>query len=537
MASYTKYLNKKNQTPQTQPIPGSNQVRNNAGGFSFKADDWTQLQRFLILGSVGGTYYVSEKKLTEQNMSNIIACIKSNGVKVVNEVVSVSDSGRAVKNESAIFILALCLTHGDNVCRKAAEQAVNKVCRIGTHIFALAEYLNSMRGWGRTVRRVFQNWYESQSAKDLSYQMVKYQQRNGWSHRDLLRLSHPKGVDSDHKFLYQYVVGKMDADDLASLVPTNLSMIFAFEQAKANPSKKNVLKLIDEYNLPRECIPTELLTDADVWQALLDKSLPLTALTRNLANMTRSGLFDSKEAVKTVVSRLNDQEYIKKSRLHPMSILVALRTYQNGSGFRGTNTWNPNAKIVDALDSAFYLAFGNVEPTNKTLKLSLDVSGSMGSPVAGSDVLTCRDASAAMALVTARVESDYEIMGFTNKLVPLNISPRQRLDDVIKTISGLQFGSTDCGLPIYEAIQKKQLIDSFIVFTDSETYAGRNGHPAELIKTYRNQSGIKDASMIVVGMNATSVSIADPNDSRSLDVVGFDTNTPNVMSSFIRGDF
>ena len=54
-------------TPQSQPIPGSGQVANNAGGVAWQLDDWKRLDRFLILGSAGGTYYVNERQLTKQN--------------------------------------------------------------------------------------------------------------------------------------------------------------------------------------------------------------------------------------------------------------------------------------------------------------------------------------------------------------------------------------------------------------------------------------------------------------------------------------
>jgi 60 kDa SS-A/Ro ribonucleoprotein len=35
-------------------------------------------------------------------------------------------------------------------------------------------------------------------ADDLAHQAVKYQQRDGWSHGDLLRLAHPKALASDN---------------------------------------------------------------------------------------------------------------------------------------------------------------------------------------------------------------------------------------------------------------------------------------------------------------------------------------------------
>jgi 60 kDa SS-A/Ro ribonucleoprotein len=63
--------------------------------------------------------------------------------------------------------------------------------------------------------------------------------------------------------------------------------------------------------------------------------------------------------------------------VHPVALLAALRTYQAGRGARGRHSWNPVREVVDALDAAFYTAFGNVEPAGTRLLLALDVSGSM----------------------------------------------------------------------------------------------------------------------------------------------------------------
>ncbi|MEZ4608010.1 MAG: hypothetical protein R2865_14790 [Deinococcales bacterium] len=42
------------------------------------------------------------------------------------------------------------------------------------------------------------------------------------------------------------------------------------------------------------------------------------------------------------------------------------------------------------------------------------------------------------------------------------------------------------------------------------------------------------AKLIVVGMVVNNFSIADPNDTGMLDVVGFSTDTPSVIADFIR---
>jgi 60 kDa SS-A/Ro ribonucleoprotein len=281
--------------------------------------------------------------------------------------------------------------------------------------------------------------------------------------------------------------------------------------------------------------------------------MPMTALIRNLATMTRVGVVEPGSAgTAKVVAQLGDAERIRRARVHPIALLAALRTYAAGRGARGRNTWNPVREVVDALDAAFYSAFENVEPTGKRLLLALDVSGSMTwGDVAGVPGLTPRDASAALALVTAATEPSYEVVGFfagkggfrkrgrslvagyADGLTPLAISPRQRLDDAVRAVSDLPFGGTDCALPMLYAQAQEKEIDTFVIFTDSETWAG-DIHPAEALREYRRASGIA-ARLVVVGMVSNGFSIADPDDPGMLDVVGFDTATPQLISDFARG--
>ena len=63
------------QTPQDEPIPGSEQVPNSAGGYAWPLDDWRRLDRFLVLGSEGGSYYAAERALTRENAAASLRCI------------------------------------------------------------------------------------------------------------------------------------------------------------------------------------------------------------------------------------------------------------------------------------------------------------------------------------------------------------------------------------------------------------------------------------------------------------------------------
>jgi 60 kDa SS-A/Ro ribonucleoprotein len=552
--NYAKIFNRR-VTPQSQPIPGSNQVPNSAGGYSWRVDDWTRFDRFLILGAEGGTYYIAERDLVKQNHDAVVRCINQDGVRAVNRIVEVSDSGRAPKNDPAIFALALVTTHGGAQAKALAFQNLGKVCRIGTHLFHFAEYVNALRGWGRGLRNAVGRWYISRQADDLARQAVKYQQRDGWSHGDLLRLAHPKAPSAQHDAVFRWVLGGSFASEGADsfgerevkrkvrgeervakygAVGALPKLIEAFEQARKASSKDEIVKLITEHDLPREAIPTQWLNEVAVWDALLANT-PMTAMIRNLGKMTSIGLVHPfSEAAKLIVRKLRDEAVLKRARIHPLAVLITEKVYAQGRGDKGSLTWKPVPQIIDALDEAFYTTFQNVQPCGKPMLLALDVSGSMGGGSVAGSCLTPREASAAMALVTAATEQEYRIMGFSSRFMPLNISPRMRLADVVKRISNLPFEGTDCALPMIWARENEVSVSAFITYTDSETWAGKI-HPSQALRQYRNEF-VGDAKAVVVGMTSNGFTIADPNDRGMLDVVGFDATAPAVIADFVRSN-
>jgi 60 kDa SS-A/Ro ribonucleoprotein len=521
------------QTPQNQPIPGTDQIRNAAGGYAWAVDDWVRLDRFLVLGSEGGTYYVRPRQLTRQNSEAVIRCIEADGRRVVDRVIEISEAGRAPKNDPALFVLAMCAGLGDEPTRAAALEALPRVARIGTHLFHFLEFVEGFRGWGRGLRQGVARWYTDMVAERLAYQVVKYQQRDGWSHRDALRLAHPQAPTAQHGAIFHWITQGWEEVSDAPHPDEELRQIWAFEQAKRATDEKAILDLIEQYGLPWEAIPTQWLAGVKVWETMLPR-MPMAAMIRNLARMTANGLLaPMNAAARLVIERLGDEQRLRRARIHPIAVLSALKTYEAGQGYRGKLTWMPVAQIADALDRAFYLSFQNVESTGKRVVLALDVSGSMEwGTVANVPGLTPRVASAAMALVTAATEPQHAIVAFSREMVPVNISPHQRLDDVLRTVSKLPFGATDCAQPMLWAMAQKVQADAFVIYTDSETWAGREMHPAQALQAYRRQTGIP-AKLVVVGMVSNGFSIADPNDAGMLDVVGFDTAAPQFIADFI----
>ena len=516
-------------TPQNQPVFGKEQVKNSAGGFVFAITPEQQLKRFLILGSEGGSYYASERALTEDNAKNVVNMIRSSGVDVVDMVVQVSTKNLAPKNDPALFVLALAVKYGNTATKKAAFNALPLVARTGTHLFSFVEAANAVRGWGRMMKTGVAKWYTQKEFSQIAYQMVKYRQRNGWSHGDVIRLAHPnpgdnKALSSLFKWATYRGEEKIEVGGIVA----------AFEEAKT-ASEKRIIQLIHDHNLPWEAIPTEKLNTVPVQEALLE-NMPITATMRQLNRYTKSGLVAPLSAATAlIVKRFKDESAVKKSRVHPLNVLMAMKTYASGKSFRGTgDNWDPVQKIVAAMDDMFYLAFQNINPAGKRTLLGVDVSGSMSMGGVAGTMLTPREAAAAMAMVTVRTEPQCEIYGFSNKFIRLPINEKMSLVDINKAMCGLPFDSTDCALPMMEAQKNKWTVDTFQIYTDNETWAGRHMHPFQALQAYRQSSGI-NARLIVAGFTATNFSIADPSDAGMMDVVGMDSSAPALMADFSAG--
>lgn len=540
----TRSAGRSRKLPVHTPIPGKGQVVNSTGGFVWEVNDWDRLTRFLILGTEGGTYYTTAPDLLKSNHGAIMKCLAADAKRTIQTIVDISTQGRAYRQEPALFALAVAASSKDDEARKLALDAVHKVCRIGTHLYHFADYVTKMRGLGRGLRTAFADWFTMLPPEKLAYQVVKYQARDGWSARDMLRLAHPRAGAPDQEAIFRWIVGGMEATgartvnrkagarnypDVREHLP---ELIVAFEKAKT-ASVKELVDLIVTHNLPREAVPTEKLNSLEVWEALL-QNMPLNATIRNLAKMTAIGLIKPMSAAsKLVQKRLKDVEYLRKSRVHPMQVLVASKIYAQGKGDKGSLTWTPVPSICEALDTAFYGTFPNVKPCGKPLLIGLDVSGSMSSSMAGATPLRACEATAALSLVHASVEDDYHIFGFANTFRDLGIRKGMTLAEATKRALDNNFGSTNVGLAIEYALQHKIDVGGFIIMTDNEVNQG--SHPSLRLRQYREKH-VEDARLVVVGTTSTGFTVNDPNDKFGLDVVGFDSAAPSVIADFIRGE-
>ena len=293
-------------------------------------------------------------------------------------------------------------------------------------------------------------------------------------------------------------------------------------------------ELITEHGMAWEMLPDKMMNEPTVWEAMLHKGVPIDALRRQLPRLTRLGLTTGQTGA-LICSQLTDPVLLKRGRMHPIKMLVAQRTYASGQSAQGDGRWPPTPDVIDALHDGFYASYGAVEPAGKVTLVASDVSYSMTTNAIGGLPFRALEMCGALALVIANSEPSVIQLGFNTGAWPLKISKRQRLDDVLKYMRDQPNGGTDCSLPMLWAIQTRTHVDTFVTLTDEETWQGRI-HPYQALALYRQQMN-PNARMVVVCMTPKrrGYTIADPQDTGTLPVVGFDLNVPQMITNFSAG--
>ncbi|QFG24278.1 TROVE domain-containing protein [Actinomadura sp. WMMB 499] len=541
-------------TPQTRPVPGreAEQVRNNAGGYGFAKDLWTRLEDFIILGTIGGTYYVREDDLTADGARVVFDAVAADGVRAVRLATDISTAHppRAPKNRPALFVLAAAAARGDAGTRQAVKASLAKVARTTDHLSAFFGYWKNLGGKttpggtapvvGRAMRTALASWFQDGDVDRVAWRACKARQRKtpageAFALRDALRIAHPKADSAARRALFGWIAGNVSDADARGRVPA----IDAFLTAQAVTTAVEAIDVVQDRGVPWEFLPDRVLGDAGVWDELVD-TIGMTALIRNLARMTRIGtLTPMGGAARRAAARLANADALAKARIHPMDLFLALRVYQAGRAQPNpradVQTWAPVPEVVDALEEAYELSFGHVGPSGRRLLIAVDSSGSMtwqSVHSGGAPLGTCYEVANAMAVILNRIEgSNVHVIDVDTSVHASKVTARTNL----REIGGWRAsgGGTDLSLPFAWAQEERLDVDGIVVLTDSETWAGRS-HPTQELASYR-RSVNGAARVVVAAMAANGRSIADPRDEGVLNVAGLDASLPMVVHGFIRG--
>jgi 60 kDa SS-A/Ro ribonucleoprotein len=531
--SYSFYTQKK-ATPQSQPVQGREEemVRMKSGGYSFSIDVWTHLRRCLIMGTSSGSYYVGRRELTQEFINVLNEAIGLDPTRVGDEILYAS-SGKSINNSAPILAMVLLSMSEDRRAKKVFKSLFHEVIRTASHFYEWLSYTKSMRGMGRVVQEVAIQWLSTPDTKWLAYQLLKYQQRHGFCNRDVLRLFHVRPSTEEHNELFSWVVkgwNELPAGPSSEV----MKQIWWWEYLKRNPAE--TVKAITVGGLTHEMAAPIGRMDREAWQALFE-GMPIGALLRNLASLTEIGVLGvgKKVNLDRVEEVLNNKEYLRKGRIHPIDVLKALKTYQSGGSIgMSKKTWSVVPRVVDILEKGLELSFDVLEPTGLTYFHAIDISGSMGSTVNGGLNLKCSEVAAAMCLATVKAEKNYFVGGFSNSFIDLEVTKGDTFISTLRKVSSRTFGPTDASSAYSYAIKHGIVADVFCFWTDSESWAGKQ-HPHEALAGYREKLN-PNAKAVYTSLVSNSYSLADVKDKGSFNLEGFNPSVPSLIQMIAKGE-
>ncbi len=531
--TYTFFYKQPTATPQTRPIPGrdAEMVRGRSGGWMFDAGLWSMVRRCLLIGTAQSTYYAGKKELTQDFVETVTQAVAQDPNRVAQEILYASD-GRAINNSAPIFALVL-LSMGESPEAKQAFLTIfPQVVRTGSHFYEWLNTTKGIRGFGKIVREAGRAWLSNPDVKQLAYQLLKYQHRHDFSHRDALRLFHLKPPTLDHQDLFHWVVKGWQ--ELPSEIPSEvMAQIWWYEWLKQHPDQ--TATAIEKGRLTHEMAAPVGQMNRAAWQLLFNE-MPIGALLRNLGSLTELGVLrtDNPANVERVRSVLTNQSHLRHGRIHPLDVLKALKTYQSGGRVgRSRKTWTPVAAIVEVLERALELSFSVIQPTQKVFLHAVDVSGSMASPVVDG-LLSCCEIAATMALVTAKAERHYMIRGFSTTFCDLEITAKDSFCSATQKAQLRNFGGTDASVAYDWMIKHKFKADVICFWTDGESWAGRR-HPSQALQAYRQTVNSK-AKAIYITLAPYRITLVDPQDPNCWDLSGFDPGLPRVIQMIAQGE-
>lgn len=532
--NYNFFTNKKNNTPQSQPIPGreAEMIQGKSGGWMFDASIWQMVRRCLLIGTAQSTYYANKRELTGDFVDVVKQAVAENPDRVAEEILYASD-GRSINNSAPILALVLLSMGETPEAKNAFREIFPKVVRTGSHFYEWLNYTKSLRGFGKIIKEVGRTWLSREDVKGLAYQLLKYQQRHGFKHRDALRLFHVKPPTEEHDRLFEWVVNGWA--DLPTEIPSSaLAQIWWYEWLKRNPERTH--QAIAEGKLTHEMAAPVGNMDKQAWQ-LLFESMPIGAMLRNLGSLTHLGVLEvhHRKNLQHIENVLNHKKHLRRGRIHPLDVLKALKTYQSGGKLgRSQKTWTPIPRIIDILEKALELSFETVEPTNQVFLHAVDISGSMSYNTVSSVGLSCCEIATAMALVTAKAEKNYMIRGFSTKFIDLGISRSDSFSSALKKASDRNFGGTDASVAYDWMIKHQFKADVVCFWTDNESWAGRK-HPSQALKEYRRKIN-PNIKAVYVTLAPYNISLVDPKDNLAWDLAGFDPGVPRLIQMLATGE-
>ncbi|XP_076436651.1 RNA-binding protein RO60-like [Babylonia areolata] len=521
-------------------------------------DDFRKLTRFLYFGNGNNLYKAGgaefQTSLTSESdkariVHELLAAEK--GEQMVEEISKFLNTNKlGTSRGPALFALAICARHADQThkTKQAAMKVFVSACNSSADLFTFISYAVSVKdtkkGWGRSLKTGVQRWFDNRDAMTLAKIITQQKTGCGWSYVDLLRLTHILPKTEGAKMIAKYLIKGLKAakeeyggEKTSSDMQAALAYLGAVEQLKGVTDKDMAAGMVEQHQLHLQQVVARLQQIREVLVALV-KQMTLQELLDSMGRLAGYHCLEPTfHAVSDITQRICDPQALQDEHISPISVLIGLRTFENGAM---TMKWTRNNSVVEALNSAFDIALRhNVKPTNKRYLVAVNINQQFLSCwVHGAKVLTPIIAAAGLAMVLAHTEESPELVFFDTAVHPLPLTNKMQMPEICDSIMQMvtrEHESKRIGdmvAPLRWATSEQKVYDAIIIMTDFRHPRAFTDFP-KAFREYKEAKGVPDAKLVMCGLTANHVQFASSEEPGILDIAGFDATVPDLIQHFV----
>jgi hypothetical protein len=428
-------------------IKGKNQVLNKEQSPAYQLSPEWNLYATVVTSSLSDKFY----ETSNERMETLRRLIKTTNPQFVARLAIYAREQMNLRSIPLVLAVELAKVHsGDSLVSRLTSRIVQRADEI-PELLAYYQLANERKDTKKLNRlsKQLQAGLQNAFNKFDEYQFAKYNRDAEVRLKDALFLVHPAAKDEEQQLIFNKIV----ANNL-QIPYTWETELSALGQIKfdSNEAKKAAL--------------------AQKWEELIDSGkLGYMALLRNLRNILEAEV--SIGHINSVCATIASEEKVLRSKQLPVRFLAAYRELSKvNSGYAG--------QIMEALENAVKISSKNIAGFSATTSVlvACDVSGSMQQAISPKSKVLNYDIGLMLGmLLKSRCKNVVSGMfGNTWKVINLPSSGILANVDAFYKREGEVGYATNGHLVIKDLIDRKQIMDKIMLFTDCQLWNSQGGN-------------------------------------------------------------
>ncbi|MBI2214830.1 MAG: TROVE domain-containing protein [Acidobacteria bacterium] len=432
-------------------LPATNAL-NHEGAPAFALEPKHQLAQYAATGCFGRTFYST----AGDQLDKVLALATELDVKYVGQC-AIWARRRGLMKDMPALLCAVLSTRDLETLERVFPLVIDNGKMLRNFVQIVRSGVTGRKSLGSAPKRMVREWLAARSVEAIFRDSVGQSP----SMADVVKMVHPKPADPARTALYGYLIGR--AVDEAQLP----EVVRAHERFKKGESR-------EVPDVPMQML-VSLDLDDEAWKEIA-RNASWTQMRMNLNTFARHGVFDDRALTNLLATRLRNPEAIRRARAFPYQLLMAFLAADG----------DVPSNIREALQDAMEIAIGNVPAIGSQVFVCPDVSGSMASAVTGgrkgsTSEVRCIDVAALVAAAVLRKNPGAEVLPFEDKVVAIDLNPRDSVMTNAKKLAAIGGGGTSCSAPLRELNRRRATGDLVLFVSDNESWVDARKAPSTAV--------------------------------------------------------